>query len=80
MTVTAGSAIGTLPEVPAKDGCDGYWTIDGEKITVDTVYNYGANKTAVAEYKDPYKLSYASKHYYMASSDETGTRHKAPTD
>ncbi len=79
MTVTAGSAIGTLPEVPAKDGCDGYWTIDGEKITVDTVYNYGANKTAVAEYKVAYKLSFGSNDYDMASSAETWTRHKAPT-
>ena len=78
-TVTAGSAIGTLPEVPAKDGCDGYWTIDGEKITVDTIYNYGANKTAVAEYKVAYKLSFGSNDYDMASSAETWTRHKAPT-
>ena len=79
LTVTAGSAIGTLPEVPAKDGYDGYWTIDGEKITADTVYNYGANKTAVAEYKVAYKLSFGSNDYDMASSAETWTRHKAPT-
>ncbi len=79
MTVTAGSAIGTLPEVPAKDGCDGYWTIDGEKITADTVYNYGGNKTAVAEYKVAYKLSFGSNDYDMASSAETWTRYKAPT-
>ena len=79
MTVTAGSAIGTLPEVPVKEGCEGYWTIDGEKITADTVYNYGANKTAVAEYKVAYKLSFGSNDYDMASSAETWTRHKAPT-
>lgn len=79
MTVTAGSAIGTLPEVPVKDGYNGYWTIDGEKITADTVYNYGANKTAVAEYKVAYKLSFGSNDYDMASSAETWTRHKAPT-
>ena len=79
MTVTAGSAIGTLPEVPAKDGYNGYWTIDGEKITADTIYNYGANKTAVAEYKVAYKLSFGSNDYDMASSAETWTRHKAPT-
>ena len=79
MAVTAGSAIGTLPEVPAKDGCDGYWTIDGEKITADTIYNYGANKTAVAEYKVAYKLSFGSNDYDMASSAETWTRYKAPT-
>ena len=79
LTVTAGSAIGTLPEVPAKDGYDGYWTIDGEKITADTIYSYGANKTAVAEYKVAYKLSFGSNDYDMASSAETWTRHKAPT-
>ena len=79
MTVTAGSAIGTLPEVPAKEGYEGYWTIDGEKITADTIYNYGGNKTAVAEYKVAYKLSFGSNDYDMASSAETWTRHKAPT-
>ena len=79
MTVTAGSAIGTLPEVPVKEGCEGCWTIGGEKITADTVYNYGANKTAVAEYKVAYKLSFGSNDYDMASSAETWTRHKAPT-
>ena len=79
MTVTAGSAIGTLPEVPAKHGYNGYWTIDGEKITADTIYSYGANKTAVAEYKVAYKLSFGSNDYDMASSAETWTRHKAPT-
>ena len=79
MTVTAGSAIGTLPEVPVKEGYEGYWTIDGEKITADTIYSYGANKTAVAEYKVAYKLSFGSNDYDMASSAETWTRHKAPT-
>lgn len=79
MTVTAGSAIGTLPEVPAKGGYKGYWTIDGEEITADTIYSYGANKTAVAEYKVAYKLSFGSNDYDMASSAETWTRHKAPT-
>ena len=79
MTVTAGSAIGTLPEVPAKEGYKGYWTIDGEEITADTIYNYGANKTAVAEYKVAYKLSFGSNDYDMASSAETWTRYKAPT-
>ena len=63
MTVTAGSAIGTLPEVPAKDGCDGYWTIDGEKITAETVYNYGADKVAVAKYAVVNKLTFLSDGY-----------------
>ena len=63
MAVTAGSAIGTLPEVPAKDGCDGYWTIDGEKITAETVYNYGADKVAVAKYAVVNKLTFLSDGY-----------------
>ncbi len=62
-TVAAGSAIGTLPEVPAKDGCDGYWTIDGEKITAETVYNYGADKVAVAKYAVVNKLTFLSDGY-----------------
>ena len=60
MTVTAGSAIGTLPEVPAKDGYNGYWTIDGEKITADTVYDYNADKIAVAAYKADNKIESVS--------------------
>ena len=48
--VLAGATIGELPAVPAKDGYDGVWEIDGETITADTVYNYGVAKTAVAVY------------------------------
>lgn len=48
--VEGGATIGTLPAVPAKDGYTGVWTIDGVEITADTVYNYGADKTAVAVY------------------------------
>ena len=63
MTVTAGSAIGTLPEVPVKEGYEGYWTIDGEKITAETVYNYGADKVAVAKYAVVNKLTFLSDGY-----------------
>ena len=52
ITVTAGSAIGTLPAVPEKSGYTGVWMIDGAKITAETVYSYGANKTAVAVYTE----------------------------
>lgn len=57
-TIENGTAIGTLPEVPAKEGYKGYWAIDGEKITAETVYNYGADKTAVAEYNKLNKLTF----------------------
>ena len=73
MTVTAGSTIGTLPEVPAKDGYNGYWTIDGEKITADTVYNYGADKVAVPVYeemKQQYTLTFRLNDYDMASTTD----------
>ncbi|MBR2384081.1 MAG: hypothetical protein IKA99_00555 [Clostridia bacterium] len=50
-TVVSGQPIGELPAVPYREGCDGVWTIDGVEINENTVYNYGANKTAVAIYK-----------------------------
>ena len=46
--VLAGRPVGTLPEVPAKDGLQGMWMIDGVELTEDTVLT--ANKTAVASY------------------------------
>ena len=49
-TLKNGEAIGTLPAIPAKAGCEGVWMIDGVEITADTIYNYGANKTAAAVY------------------------------
>ena len=63
-TVTAGSAIGTLPEVPAKDGyTNGRWEIDGKKITAETVYNYGADKVAEAAYDKLNKLTFLPDSY-----------------
>ena len=81
MAVTAGSAIGTLPEVPAKDGYDGYWTIDGEKITAETVYNYGTNKTAVPVYEknNRFTVAFQAKGSDMAASAESWNRYKMPT-
>ena len=49
-TIAPEGAIGALPAVPEKAGCTGVWTIDGVEITADTVYNYGANKTATVQY------------------------------
>ncbi|MBQ9781997.1 MAG: hypothetical protein IJW26_02310, partial [Clostridia bacterium] len=51
LTVYDSYPIGELPAVPAKDGCDGYWTIDGVEITADSLYTYGEAKTAKAQYK-----------------------------
>ena len=44
------TAIGTLPEIPAKDGSLGLWHIDGKAISAGTVYTYGANKSATIGY------------------------------
>ena len=49
-TVTNGEAIGELPAVPERSGYVGYWAIDGQVISAETVYSYGADKTAVAVY------------------------------
>ncbi len=58
-TLTAGAAIGTLPEVPAKEGYRGYWTLDGKEITAETLYNYGADKIAKPAYKEnTFKLTF----------------------
>ena len=50
ITVVGGQAIGELPTVPAKDDCDGVWTIDGVEINANTLYIYDGDKTAVATY------------------------------
>ena len=60
-TVESGAAIGTLPEIPAKEGYNkGYWTIDDKEITAETVYNYGADKTAVIKYIKENTLTYVT--------------------
>ena len=62
--VTENAAIGALPEIPAKEGYRGYWAVDGTEITTDTVYNFGANKTATIVYEEDvvkYTLSFQSK-------------------
>ncbi|MBR2337132.1 MAG: hypothetical protein IKA61_04215 [Clostridia bacterium] len=51
ITVVNGQSIGELPVVPEQEGLEGYWTIDGVEIDENTVYNYGADKTAVAAYR-----------------------------
>ena len=51
VTVVSGQEIGQLPKAPAKDGLEGYWTIDGVEITEKTIYSYDVDKTAVASYR-----------------------------
>ena len=53
-TVVAGAQIGTLPALPD----DYFWTIDGEEITENTVYNYGMDKTAIAANVVYYTLTF----------------------
>ena len=45
-----GETLGVLPSVPAKDGLEGEWQIDGKTITSDNVYSYDGNKTATPVY------------------------------
>ncbi|MBQ7913061.1 MAG: InlB B-repeat-containing protein [Clostridia bacterium] len=49
-TLKNNATIGELPAVPANGDYEGAWTIDGVEITADTVYSYGANKTATVVY------------------------------
>ena len=59
-TVTEGAAIGTLPTIPPKEGFTGCWTIDNKVITAETVYDFGADKTAVAEYRNDNEIKSVS--------------------
>ena len=59
-TVTEGAAIGELPPIPAKEGFTGCWTIDNKVITAETVYDFGADKTAVAEYRNDSEIKSVS--------------------
>jgi len=53
-----GDKIGPLPTVPLKEGARGYWAIDGNKITEETIYNFDSNKTAIPTYEYGMKLSF----------------------
>ena len=63
VTVNGGAALGELPEVPAKAGYVGEWTIDGKAINKDTVYDYAADKTAVVTYKKLNTLTFLPENY-----------------
>ena len=52
VNVTFGHPIGQLPEVPPQTGMVGVWSIDGEAISEETIYNFDSNKTAIAQYSD----------------------------
>ena len=48
--ITFGDALTNLPAAPTKTGYSGAWTLDGEVITTETVWNYPESKTAVLTY------------------------------
>ncbi len=80
--ITAGAAIGELPEIPAKEGYNGFWTIDGEKITADTAYDYGVDKVAVVVYEEikrQYTLTFRSNDYDLASTTDWFSAYNIPT-
>ena len=59
LSVTYDAAIGTLPAVPEKVGHSGVWTVNGEEITADTVWNVDGEATAKAVYTaNQYTLSF----------------------
>ncbi len=66
VTVTYGEPIGTLPEIPAKEGYNGFWTIDGEEISADTIYEYTENKVAEIKYVE------GVTRYEVTFTDENG--------
>ena len=80
VTVNGGTAIGTLPEIPVKTGYKGSWTIDGVAIDKDTVYDYGADKTAVVTYKKVNMLTFLPENYYydMAKDLSCWTDYQMP--
>ena len=50
MEVTYGTAVGDLPAVPEQEGYDGKWTLNGEDLTAETVYNFTEDLAAEASY------------------------------
>ena len=74
------TAIGELPEITEKEGYVSYWAVDGEKITADTVYNYGTDKTATVVRKRINNVDFVDNVYDhdLASSLEYWTRYNKP--
>ena len=54
IVVAQGVAMYNLPAVPEKEGLAGRWTIDGVVVTADTIFEYGCDKVAVADYYQKY--------------------------
>ncbi len=52
ISVTEGSAIGTLPDIPDVEGKVGHYEIDGTPIDATTVYNYSTDKYASLVYEN----------------------------
>jgi len=70
ITVTAGAAIANLPAVPEKAGFVGHWEIDGKAISSETVYDFGADKTAVPVYEKAYTLTFFGEPTNISASVE----------
>ncbi len=58
ISVTEGSAIGTLPEIPAIEGKKGHFEIDGVEINSETLYSYSTDKYASLVYEDVRSITY----------------------
>ena len=53
----SGDKIGELPAISAQDGKMGVWQIDGVDINANTLFTYGADKTAKVFYLDGEEVS-----------------------
>ena len=51
ITVTYGEKVGELPAVSQKANYNGVWTLNGEAINSESVWNIADNATAIAEYE-----------------------------
>lgn len=77
ISVNNGEEIGELPAINPVEGKKGYWSIDGKKITNQTIYNYTSDKIATLSYEDSYSITYYNGGAYDLASDtkywNTGT-------
>ena len=79
-TVTENIAIGTLPEITAKTGYRGYWTIDGSEITAESLYSYTENKTATLAYVEAYTLMFEADTDLVSSATLANATYEKQSD
>ena len=74
ITVKEGEKIGKLPSLPASNGTNGVWTIDGKTISEDMIWEYNEDKTAISSYSQTYSIDFifnGESHSVPYKKDET---------